>query len=155
MLGGSLYIVSDLTRSIIITNSTFTLNWAQHNGGAIYCEGREATVITIDGGYSELNYAGGFAYLANYCRIRFINYYKITGNNATSGGAVYAYESALRFEEGDYFISYNKAEQFGGALVMDKSTLVIHIKLNNALLLFDENVVTSADGKGGAILCSG
>ena len=152
--GGAIHFLH--SKSSIVNDTTFTSNRARGNGGAMYGEGSGAFIVTpiIDVTFFQMcaksNHAkknGGFAYIKRGILYFSWQHVVITNNTASSGGAFYAYESQFNYLQTTSFLSGNMAENFGGALFLDKSTLAII----RAQITFTNNIVHSANGKGGAI----
>ena len=136
----------------LLFRTNFAYNRAELQGGAVHCQSNLEENISGKFSISFFNFNsavnGGFAYLSN-CQIT-IDGIKISYNSAINGGAYYTIESTIEFEsEPNNTISYNRAREKGGALFLRRS----QIKLLSAgiHILFDNNVVTSAKGRGGAI----
>lgn len=159
MSGGALYFTgidsdteNNAEEDFSLSDTNFTYNHAGLAGGALYCKSdiiEEVGLGRIGTSYSKLNSAinGGFAYLSR-CQITKYGF-EISNNNAINGGAFYAQESAIVFSGIINNISYNVAIDKGGALFLQKSQ--IKLLYDGPRILFDHNVVTSVNGKGGAI----
>ena len=122
--GGAIYArISRLT----CYNSEFTYNKAGDNGGAIYCY---ATFAEVRNGSAISNSAdngnGGFAYLAEKCTLHsyggLTDFYTISSNTATNGGAIYA-EHQSGIGVGNSILVNNAASSNGGALYLADSTI--------------------------------
>ena len=173
-------ILSELAQRMHFLNVNFTFNKAGKDGGAMYCKDylfeitRINDKLIIAKGISMSNSAkrGGFAFLLN-CTIQMESGFDMINNTAMStGGAVHAVNSKIVFNGSFFNISYNSAENNGGALFLTTAgmsrpynsyteisklfSFISSIRIsphqeNHTKLLFDNNAVTSDSGKGGAI----
>lgn len=87
--GGAIYLKNGYKAACQIHNTTFTLNEAKKDGGAIYCNNFDTVYLKNENAYS--NYAnnnGGFAYLLN-SKIKIGDINIISCNKASNGGAMY------------------------------------------------------------------
>ena len=106
--------------------------------------------VIISGCFSAYNSAtdGGFAYSFT-CHFHMTNNNEIYNNSALNdGGAIFLVESVLDFFEGSSLIVNNTAGNKGGALHLVNSNIFLFLE---PTIKFSNNMVTSVNGKGGAI----
>ena len=164
--GGALYFDGLLSATVatyrynfIFQDTIFTFNTVGEDGGALYCKGiTDGAKVSAEiyRGHSKFNTAkksGGFAYLSR-CDV-YEREFNISNNNASVGGAIYARESVLTFGITlPNSLSRNTAEKAGGALYLEKSQMKSWFGPpleNGPVIILEQNVVTTGDGRGGAI----
>ena len=151
--GGAVYFyhVEEESPPHRLSNSSFYLNKAGSNGGAIYCLSYEFTTdLPLIDGNATINSAmnGGFLYSAG-CTVSFKGTYYIIGNNATNGGAVFITRvSIVEMNLANQVLFMNNtAENFGGAIYAVNSEICINSSFVDQVI-FSHN---AAARKGGAL----
>lgn len=126
------------------------------DGGGLYCGSNngvsnsvQALLVRVKSNFNFAERNGGFACLAR-CNTSMLYRFNATFNKATFGGAIYATESLLTLEpDSSYmYLTHNTAKGSGGALFLQGSAIAL---LDGLVVVFERNVVTAVDGKGGAI----
>ena len=147
-----------------IVNSTFNLNEAGRDGGAVYCQKypRMMDWLIISQSSSKSNSAarGGFLYLSE-CHVSMAYDTDITESQAEHGGAIYSQDSCIAVESSfivpipgtmqtgfrhqpTTVMLANNAAKKGGALFLVDSSVKVGFTSN---LIFDHNLAN----RGGAI----
>lgn len=152
--GGAIYHYSDHA-SYLTGNNTFVNNEAKSGkGGVIYCENwklyQPCSILFSGTGIVDNNTAiyGGFSHTSQ-CILNFDGVFSFTNNKALEGGLMYFERfSVLYFVNGAFNVSNNAAQISGGALFLSDSS---RIDISFVNVIFKNNIVTSSDGKGGAI----